>query len=197
MLDRAAGHADRERQGDDDQNEPEAHHGMKHPQHPQQHDADRQQARSGRRGRGDAVGRCGDGLRGVNQCDGAAPNRLQRNGKEPEAECVGDELAARQRDPESGQQPDLHPTEGKQADKGGNPPAPEASRHRVYRNDAESLVMGGQQQMADDDRYSDHEKDNEVAEDHLAQQRRPVECEEGADAAEGKRRHHSDGKGKA
>ena len=34
MFDRAPGHADRERQGDDDQNEPEALHGVEYPKHP-------------------------------------------------------------------------------------------------------------------------------------------------------------------
>src|SRR5919201_1614362 len=43
MLHGAAGHTNRERQGDDDQNEPEARHGMKHPKYPQQHDPGRQQ----------------------------------------------------------------------------------------------------------------------------------------------------------
>ena len=43
VLDRAPDHAVGERQGDDDQNEPEARHGSRHPERPQQHDADRQQ----------------------------------------------------------------------------------------------------------------------------------------------------------
>ena len=134
---------------------------------------------------------------GVSQRNRAAPNRFKRDGEETEAKCVGDELAARQRDAERGEQPDLHPTKGKQADKGGDTPAPEASGRGVDRNDTEALVMGGQQQMADNDRDADHKKDDEVAEDHLAQQRRPVEGEEGADAAEGKGRHEPDSKGKA
>jgi len=51
--------------------------------------------------------------------------------------------------------------------------------------------------MANDERDTDHEKDHQIAEDHLAKQRGPVEREEGADAAESKRRHHSNSKGKA
>ena len=43
MPDRAPSDGDGKRQGDDDQNEPKARHGSQHPEHPQQHDADRQQ----------------------------------------------------------------------------------------------------------------------------------------------------------
>ena len=43
VLDRAPGHRGGERQGDDDQHQPEARHGAQHPEHPQQHNADRQQ----------------------------------------------------------------------------------------------------------------------------------------------------------
>jgi hypothetical protein len=58
-------------------------------------------------------------------------------------------------------------------------------------------MTGGQQEVANNDRDTDHEKDHEVAEDHLAKERRPVEREKGADAAKGKRRHLTDGKDKA
>ena len=42
VLDRAPGHAIGERQCDNDEEEPEARHGPRHPEPPQQHDADRQ-----------------------------------------------------------------------------------------------------------------------------------------------------------
>jgi len=92
MLDRAAADADRKRQDDYDQNQPEARHGMEYPKHPQQHDANRQQRVLG------TVPEVIPGVRrrfrGVNQRDRAAPNCLERNGKEPKAEYVGNELAA-------------------------------------------------------------------------------------------------------
>ena len=42
MLDYAPGHAIGQRQGDNDEKEPEAVHGSRQPKRPQQHDADRQ-----------------------------------------------------------------------------------------------------------------------------------------------------------
>ena len=56
-------------------------------------------------------------------------------------------------------------------------------------------MIGCQQKMADDDRDADREKDDEIAEQHLAKERRPIEREESADAADGKCRHQADGKG--
>src|SRR6266446_1736622 len=47
VFDRVPGHADRERQGDDHQNEPETRHGMSYPEHPQQHDTGRQHGVAG------------------------------------------------------------------------------------------------------------------------------------------------------
>ena len=46
-------------------------------------------------------------------------------------------------------------------------------------------------------RDPDDEKGDEVAEHHLAKQRRPIEREKGADAAEGESRHETDRKGEA
>ena len=51
--------------------------------------------------------------------------------------------------------------------------------------------------MANDDRDTDSEEDEKVAEDHLAQQRRPVKSQEGAHTAKGKGRHDTDGNGEA
>jgi hypothetical protein len=49
-------------------------------------------------------------------------------------------------------------------------------------------VIWRQQEVADDIRDPHDQKSDEQAEQSLAQQRRPVECEERADAAESKRR---------
>ena len=56
--------------------------------------------------------------------------------------------------------------------------------------------MRRQQEMADDDRDPQDEKGDEIAKEHLAKQRRPIEREEGADAAEGEGHHQAECKGK-
>ena len=67
----------------------------------------------------------------------------------------------------------------------------------MHRNDAEPLVARGQQEAADNDRDTQNEKGDQQTEQHLAQERRPIEREEGADAAESKGDDHADRKGKA
>ena len=49
--------------------------------------------------------------------------------------------------------------------------------------------------MADDHRDTGDEHGDEIAEEHLAKERRPIEREEGADAAEGEGHDHDEAKG--
>src|SRR5215472_3676607 len=91
-------------------------------------------------------------------------------------------------------EPDYHPTEGKPADKPNQPPTPETSRRRIHRNDAEPLMVRRQQEATDDVRDPHDEKSGEQAEQPLTQQRRPIESQEGADAAERKRHDQTDRK---
>src|SRR5262249_40249461 len=105
-------------------------------------------------------------------------------------------LAPFDRVAESARQPDKYPAEGKPADERNNSPTPEAGGHRIRRDDAKALMIWSQQQAAEDDCDTDDEKGDQVAENHLPKQRRPIECEEGADAAEAKGRHQADSKGK-
>ena len=107
--------------------------------------------------------------------DRPAPHRFECNRHQTEAERVGDQLVPLQRQAQRGEQPDFDPTEGEPADECSKPPPPEASGQRIHRNDAETLVLGGQQEMADDDRHTDREKDDEIAEHHLAKEGGPIE----------------------
>ena len=49
--------------------------------------------------------------------------------------------------------------------------------------------------MTDDDRDADRKKDEEIAEQHLANERRPVQRQESADAADRESHHQTGGKG--
>jgi len=65
---------------------------------------------------------------------------------------------------------------------------PETGGDGIHRNDAEPLVVWGHEEVADDARDTPDEEGDQKAENHLAQQRRPVEHEKGADAPQGKGR---------
>jgi len=82
---------------------------------------------------------------------------------DPEAEHVGDELAPFHREAKSVQQADSDIAESKPADEHGEPSAPEPSGHRIHRNDAEALGIGGEQKMADDHRDTGGEEGDEIA----------------------------------
>ena len=58
-------------------------------------------------------------------------------------------------------------------------------------------MIGGQQQMADDDRDLDDDRDDQIAQDRPATDRIPIEGEEGAEAAEGEGCNHAESKGEA
>ena len=126
-----------------------------------------------------------------------APDRFQRNGEETEAKDVGDELAPFRREAESAQEADGDIAESKPADEHREPSAPEPSGHRIRRNDAEALGIGGEQKMADDHCDAGGEESDEITEYHLAQERRPIERQEGANAADGEGRNDAEGKGEA
>ena len=126
-----------------------------------------------------------------------APNGFQRNGEKTEAEHIGDELAPLQRKAEISEHVDGRRAEGKPAEKDGEPPAPEASSHPIGRNDAEALGIGGEQQIGDDQRDTGDQEGDEIAEQHLAKERRPIKRQEGAEAADGERYDHAKGKGEA
>src|SRR6516165_200227 len=194
IVDRAPGDAYRERQSHGDQDEPEARHRMDYPEHPQQHDAHRQR----RVGRAPPETMRHRRRRFVVPLDRSrsAPNRIKRDRDENEPERIGDQLARLQRVAEGDPEPDKYPTEGKPADKPNEPPPPETSGRRIHRNDAEPLVVRRQQEATDDIRDPHDEKSDEQAEQPLAQQRRPIEGKEGADAAERERHDQTDRKRK-
>src|SRR5271165_2542510 len=129
--------------------------------------------------------------------DRPAPHGFERNGEETEAEHVGDEFAPRQRKAEITEHVDRHPPEGKPADKDGEPTAPKPSGHRIRRNDAEAFGIGGEQKMADDCGDTGDQQGDEIAEYDLAKERRPIERQEGAEAADGERYHHAESKDEA
>jgi hypothetical protein len=57
--------------------------------------------------------------------------------------------------------------------------------------------IGGEQKTADGYCDTGGEESDEIAEHHLAQERRPIEGQEGANAADGEGRNDTEGKGKA
>ena len=127
----------------------------------------------------------------------ARPDGFQRNGEKTKAERVGDELALLQRKAESAEHGDGDPAESEPPDKDGEPPAPEPRGHRVRRNNAEALSVGSEKKIADDHRDTGDEEGDEIAEQHLAKERRPIERKEGGKAADGERYDHAEGKGEA
>ena len=144
--------------------------------------------------------RCVTGERATLPSAGATGRRqtaFQRNRNENKPQRIGDELARLQRVAERDPEPDDHPTEGKPADDPNDPTQPETRGCRIHRNDAEPLMMGRQQEVADDLGDPKDKKSHEQAEQRLAQQRRPIEGQERTNAAEGEGRHQTDGKGEA
>src|SRR5262245_27862627 len=126
----------------------------------------------------------------------ATPYGFQCNGEKAEAKRIGDKLAPFQREAKRAQQPDSDPAESKPADEHREPPAPEPRCYGVHRDDGEAFGLRGQQKMTD--RYCDPggEESDEIAEYHLAEQRRPIERQEGANAAE-RKGHNAESKGQA
>jgi hypothetical protein len=118
------------------------------------------------------------------RCNRPAPHRFQCNGEETKSKHIGDEVALLQRKAQGAQQAERYPAEGQPADKRGEPSAPEPRGHTIGRNDAKALIIGCEQKLADDHRDSGDEDSDEIAEEHLAQERRPIEREERTDAAE-------------
>src|SRR5215469_6727370 len=114
MLDPALADAYRERQGDDDCDEPEARHRSCHPKTPQQHDSDRHY----RVLRAAAEMGCFGCRRfgGMVQRSRPTPNSFQRDSEKAEAQRVGDKLAPFRREAKSGQKADSDPSESKPAD---------------------------------------------------------------------------------
>src|SRR5271170_3333656 len=74
---------------------------------------------------------------------------------------------------------------------------PEPGSRPIRRNDAETLLIGGQQQIADGGRDPDHDKGDQPAQIDISTGWIPVEGEERADAANGKRCNHAERQGEA
>ncbi len=90
---------------------------------------------------------------------------------------------------------DNHPQERKRARERGQSPAPVPRSHRICRNNPESLMIGGEQQLAGGHGGPDDDKDDQKAQDRLATDRIPIEGEEGAEAAEDEGCNRAESKG--
>jgi hypothetical protein len=73
-------------------------------------------------------------------------------------------------------------------------PGPKLSSDRIHRNDAETLISGGQQKIASDDCEPDWDKDDQKAQQRLVMDRIHVEDEERGDAAEDEGCNHTESK---
>src|SRR5258705_10160607 len=120
----------------------------------------------------------------------AAPGDVEADQQKYEAEHISDELPRRRREAEPAEQAHGHPTEGEPTDRQTDALVPEASGLLAHRDDAdvidigELLSAGREQEATENKGHAQGEESQEVAEDDVPEDRRPVEGEERTDAAE-------------
>ena len=124
-----------------------------------------------------------------------APDHLQPDGEQAEAEDIGHQPPGLEIEAELVQQHHRGIAEGVPAGEDEKPPVPEAGGGPVHGQDAEPVDIrmtgraGGQQEAAHHQGQAELQEGHEILQQDLAQQRRPVEDQEGADAAEAEGRH--------
>ena len=132
------------------------------------------------------------------RCYWPAPNGFQRNGEKTEAKHVGDNLRA-------------PPTKNREsvststvAEPKANQPKKTVSRRHQKRAATRSIgtmrkrsASGASSRSADDQRDTGDQEGDEIAEQHLAKERRPIKRQEGAEAADRERYDHAKGKSEA
>ena len=176
------GAADGPGQCDQHRQQPHPPHGRGDPEQPEQQEEDRQQPGDGpplqeRGGR-----RLGMGRR-------MAPDHLQPDSQQAQAEDIGYQAPGLEIEAELAQQHDRGIAEGVPPGQDENPPVPEAGGGPVHGQDAESVDILVTRRARCQEESADHQNEAELQEGHeilqqdLAQQRRPVEDQEGADAA--------------
>ena len=124
-----------------------------------------------------------------------APDHLQPDSQQAEAEDIGYQPPGLEIEAELAQQHDRGIAEGVPAGQDENPPVPEAGGGPVHGQDAESVDIletrraRRQEEAAHHQDEAEVQEGDEILQQDLAQQRRPVEDQEGADAAEAEGRH--------
>ena len=130
-----------------------------------------------------------------------SPEGDETDGEEAEPEEIGRRHPHRRREAERAQQADHHPAEGEVADEGGEPGLPVAGCLRRHRDDAVAVGLlqpapARDEQDAPEDEGEAHDQNgHQDAEHEHAQHRRPVEQQEGADAADAEDRHQGEAVG--
>ena len=124
-----------------------------------------------------------------------APDHLQTDGQQAEAQDIGHQPAGLEIEAELVQEVDRGIAEGEPAGEDQDPPVPEAGRGPVHGQDAEFVDIlktrraRRQEEAAHHRGQAEGQEGDEVLQQDLAQQRRPVEDQEGADAADAEGRH--------
>ena len=139
----------------------------------------------------------GEGVRGGRP----GPNDIQGDGQEPEPEGIGHELARLGREPQGAENIERGPPEGEPPDEERQAAKPEAGGGGGQRDDPEavcilrSAAVRRQEKPAQDQNQAQNHGRDQIREDDLPQERRPVEGQEGADAPEPEDRHFAEAEG--
>jgi hypothetical protein len=134
-------------------------------------------------------------VRGCRGSGGSPPDRFKPDGQEPQAEQVRRRPPQFEREPEHAQHVDRSPAEGEVADKRPDPPLPEAGPLGADRDDPitlgviEAAASGHENHATQEERESRDQDGQQIGEHDLAQQQRPREDQECADAAEAEDRN--------
>ena len=116
---------------------------------------------------------------------GMAPHDVQAEPDQHDATQQPDQIARRPADAEQRQHVQGDPDESEPAHEDGRPDEPESGARRRHGDDPEALGAGREQEAAEHEDQPDDQEDHEIGEHDLLEQRRPLEQQEGADAADG------------
>ena len=176
MVDRAVHDAGRRGQRGRDREQPERLHGAEHPKQPQ----GRKQHGHGER---DVPGAVAALLRLVRQ-RGSAPERHHRQREQQQAQCVGDRRAHRLIDVEVAQDLQRDPAAEEPAQQNGAPSGPMPRGRVVDRKYAQAAIVRRQQEAGQHAPEQCHHDDDEHGAEDRLEQRRPLEQQQRAQAAE-------------
>ena len=114
-----------------------------------------------------------------------APHDVQAEPDQHHAAQEPEQIARRLADAEHREHIQRDPDEREPAHEDGRPDEPEAGGRGRHRDDPEALGAGREQEAAEHEDQADDQEDQEIGEHDLLEQRRPLEQQEGADAADG------------